>query len=257
MSNLTVVLTSCRRHDLLVRTLESFFATNRYPIHEFIIIEDSDQDQVRDLAERFPEQPIRFIVNGQNLGQHRSIDKAYAQVKTPYVLHLEDDWQFPVPGTVEKGMAIIESCPDIFMVLLRKDADMPRSFKKLPRIEQPAPYRRVDAGAHRTWYSFTFNPTIKRLADYQRLPQGYSGFQGEVALSLYYKDQGAVLAWLEGTGVDHLGFDHSNFARKRKRGLAGVLESARRFFSMATLRKWKTSLGRRIEHQKRKRKLGK
>lgn len=257
MSDLTVVLTSCCRHDLLVRTLESFFATNTYPIHEFIIIEDSDQQQVCDVANRFPDQPIRVIVNGENLGQHRSIDKAYAEVRTPYILHLEDDWQFPVAGIVEKGIAIIDNCPDVFMVLLRTDSDMPRNFAKLPRIQQPSPYRRVGAAAHRTWYSFTFNPTIKRLADYQCLPQGYSAFQGEVALSLYYKEQGVVLAWLEGTGVTHLGFGHSNFERKRKRGLTGLFESLQRFFSVATLRKWKTSLGRRIEHRKRRKRMEK
>lgn len=257
MSNLTVVLTSCRRHDLLARTLESFFATNTYPIHEFIIIEDSDQEQVRELATLFPDQPIRIIVNGENLGQHRSIDKAYAEVHTPYILHLEDDWQFPVGGVIEKGMAVIENCSDIFMVLLRTDSDMPRNFAKLPRLLQPAPFRRVDATAHRTWYSFTFNPTIKRLEDYRKLPRGYSGFHGEVALSLYYKDQGAVLAWLEGTGITHLGFGHSNFARKRRGGLGGTVESVRRLFSLATLRKWKTSIGRRIEHRKRRRRLEK
>lgn len=253
MSDLTVVLTSCRRHDLLEKTLQSFFATIDYPIHEFIIIEDSDLYGVRDVANRFPNQPIRVIVNGVNIGQHRSIDKAYAEVKTPYILHLEDDWQFPVRGTVARGMDVIKRNSDLLLVLLRTEADMPPAFRRFPLVEGDSQARLVLPTAHRTWYSFTFNPTIKRLSDYQKLPGGYAAFPSEAALSLYYKDQGARIAWLEGTGVAHLGFGHSNFSRKKPKGFRGLAASLQRFFSMNTLRKWRTSLGRRIDHFNRKR----
>lgn len=91
MSDLTVVLTSCRRPDLLIGTLDSFFSTNDYPLREFIIIEDSDDESVWAIPARYPEQPIRVILNGVNIGQHRSIDRAYSEVQTPYILHLEDD----------------------------------------------------------------------------------------------------------------------------------------------------------------------
>lgn len=57
MSELTVVLTSCRRHDLLLKSLESFFATNDYPISEIIIIEDSEQSPEQAVLARFPDQP--------------------------------------------------------------------------------------------------------------------------------------------------------------------------------------------------------
>jgi hypothetical protein len=41
-SDVTLVLTSCGRQDLLERTLDSFFVYNTYPIREFIVIEDGD-----------------------------------------------------------------------------------------------------------------------------------------------------------------------------------------------------------------------
>lgn len=253
MSDLTVVLTSCRRHDLLAKTLESFFATNDYPIHEFIIIEDSDMEGVREIAARFPDQPIRVIVNGVNIGQHRSVDKAYAEVKTPYILHLEDDWQFPVSGIVGRGVDVLKRNDDLLLVLLRTDSDMPRAFRRFPMVAGDSAARLILPTAHRTWYSFTFNPTVKRLADYQKLPGGYAAFASEVALSLYYKDQGARIAWLEGTKVQHLGFGHSNFGHKKQKGFRGIVTSLQRFFSAKTLKKWRTSLGRRINHYKRKR----
>lgn len=67
MSDLTVVLTSCRRPDLLIGTLDSFFSTNDYPLREFIIIEDSDDRSVWAIPARYPEQPIRVILNGVNI----------------------------------------------------------------------------------------------------------------------------------------------------------------------------------------------
>lgn len=253
MSDLTVVLTSCRRHDLLVKTLDSFFASNDYPLHEFIVIEDSDQFAVQNIAERYPDQPLRFVVNGTNIGQHRSIDKAYALVTTPYILHLEDDWEFPKPGVVAKAVEVIKSNPDLLMVSLRSDADIPSKIRKLAIVAQPAPFRRVGPLVHHVWFSFTFNPTVKRLSDYKKLPDGYTGFASEAALSLYYKDQGAVLGWLVGTGVDHLGWERSNYTPVEALKAATLLKKLNRFFSLRTLRKWQNSITRRIAHLQRKR----
>lgn len=40
-SDVTLVITSCNRFDLLKKTIESFSRNNTYPIREVIIIEDS------------------------------------------------------------------------------------------------------------------------------------------------------------------------------------------------------------------------
>lgn len=256
MSDLTAVLTSHRRPDLLVATLDAFFATNDYPLHEFIVIEDSDDATVLDIPARYPDQPLRVILNGVNLGQHRSIDKAYSQVQTPYILHLEDDWTFPVEGIVARGLEVLKREPEVGLVQLRTDEDMPAAIKKISAGPGDRGYWKIPPAAHRVWHSFTFNPTLKRLADYRKLPHGYAGFASEAEISLYYKDQGVIMAWLSETKVTHLGYGRSNYGSKTPRGLAGWMLQAQRFFSLATLKKWKRSVARRIAHAKRKRGAG-
>lgn len=249
MSEVTVVLTSCRRHDLLVKSLESFFATNDYPIAEFIIIEDSDESPEPLLLERFPDQPLRVIVNQVNLGQNPSIDRAYAEVRTSLILHLEDDWEFPVPGIVGRAVDVLQTDPAVYLVQLRADTDMPENLRALPEL---APgYRRIPPTAHHVWHTFTFNPSLKRLSDYQALEAGYGGFSSEAEVSLHYKSKAAVMAWLSGTGVTHIGWGRSNFEYEAKTGLAGIFQRADRFLSVETLRKWRRSVDRRVRHIRR------
>ncbi len=252
MSDLTVVLTSCRRPDLLVETLNSFFSTNDYPLHEFIIIEDSDDASVQAIPSLYPGQPIRVILNGVNIGQHRSIDKAYSEVQTPYILHLEDDWAFPASQVVGKGVEILKRDPQVALVQLRTDADMPRDIQRMPHAPGEIAYWRIPPAAHRVWHSFTFNPTVKRVSDYRKLPQGYAGFRTEADISLHYKDEGAIMASLAGTGISHSGFGRSNYGCKTGYGFRGIFEKLSRFFSMATIRKWRRSVARRVAHFKRK-----
>lgn len=252
MSDLTVVLTSCRRPDLLIETLDSFFSTNDYPLREFIVIEDSDDETVQTIPSRYPEQPIRVILNGVNMGQHRSIDKAYSEVQTPYILHLEDDWAFPVSQVVWRGVEILKRDPQVSLVQLRTEDDMPRDIRRTPHVPGEIAYWRIPPAAHRVWHSFTFNPTVKRLSDYRKLPQGYAGFRTEAEISLYYKEEGAVMAWLAGTGVSHSGFGRSNYGYNNGHGFRGILQRLSRFFSMATIRKWRRSVERRVAHFKRK-----
>lgn len=252
MSDLTVVLTSCRRPDLLIGTLDSFFSTNDYPLREFIIIEESDDESVWAIPARYPEQPIRVILNGVNIGQHRSIDRAYSEVQTPYILHLEDDWAFPVSKVVGRGIEILKRDPQVALVQLRTDDDMPRDIRRKAQAVEDLRYWRIPPTAHRVWHSFTFNPTVKRLSCYKKLPQGYAGFRTEAEISIFYKDQGAIMAWLAETGVSHSGFGRSNYGLKKRRGWRGVAQELDRFFSLATVRKWRRSVTRNVAHFKRK-----
>ena len=44
--NVTFVLTSCGRMDLLEQTLDSFFKYNEYPIDRYLITEDSADPEI-------------------------------------------------------------------------------------------------------------------------------------------------------------------------------------------------------------------
>src|SRR5438067_8582136 len=101
-SNVTFVLTSCGRQDLLERTLDSFFLHNTYPIREFIVIEDGDGSKNDHLRSRYQKYAVSWLQTGQRVGQVAAIDKAYARVKTDFIFHCEDDWEFLRPRFIER-----------------------------------------------------------------------------------------------------------------------------------------------------------
>ena len=99
MKKVTVVLTSCGRLDLLTKTIESFNKFNTYPITKFIFIDDSGDIKFKKKANKILTSLLKkydysLIFNENRQGQIKSVDYAYSMVETPYIFHLEDDWEF-------------------------------------------------------------------------------------------------------------------------------------------------------------------
>ena len=65
------------------------------------MVEDSADDRVRRVVDSFGV-AARTLVNAVQLGQMRSIDRAYAQVTTPLIFHCEDDWLFTRGGFIRE-----------------------------------------------------------------------------------------------------------------------------------------------------------
>ena len=97
IQEITFVLTSCNRFDLLEETLKSFIKYNDYPINKYIFIEDSHKiSELEAVVNKFPsiKQKALLLNNDPKLGQMASIDKAYSHVETNYIFHCEEDWEF-------------------------------------------------------------------------------------------------------------------------------------------------------------------
>ncbi|MEI9805488.1 MAG: glycosyltransferase [Pseudolabrys sp.] len=160
---ITLVLTSCGRLNLLQQTLQSFVKFNTYPIAQAIIIEDSGKLDLRaSLGMELPF-PVKIIQNETNLGQIKSIDVAYAQVETPYIFHCEDDWEFFKPGFIEASLDILEQDPKVICVWLRAYDDT--NDHPIERLAHGR-YNYMALNYDRLWHGFTFNP---RFAPHQRL----------------------------------------------------------------------------------------
>src|ERR1700755_3435286 len=107
-ADITVVVTSCKRHDLLARTLESFRAMeSEGRVARILVAEDGDADPAAVCA-RFG---AEHFITGTPGGQVGPRDKAYARVDTPYIFHLEDDWEFTRSGFLQKSRAMLEADP--------------------------------------------------------------------------------------------------------------------------------------------------
>ena len=67
MKDVSLVITSCGRFDLLKRTLDSFFEKNTYPIKKIIITEDSTEGKkLETLVSKYKNQNFKLIVNRTN-----------------------------------------------------------------------------------------------------------------------------------------------------------------------------------------------
>jgi len=173
----TVVVTSCARQDLLEITLSSFFAHNTYQPIEIFVIEDGPAGRNRRLAEKFRDRPVTWLSTGRRVGQIRAIDAAYARVTSPYIFHLEDDWEFHASGFIEKSVKVVESRPDCLLVKIQPLDEMNGhpleercetvdgiSFRRLS-----SEYRVASNDGPFCWRGFSFNPGLRRTADYHRI----------------------------------------------------------------------------------------
>src|SRR6202790_69363 len=115
-SNYTLVVTSCDRHDLLKSTLESYYAhVDQWP-RELIVIEDSEKGMPAFLEDFiWRQRSLKWIGNGERRGQIFSIDRAYREVKTEFIMHCEDDWLFQrgAGEFVRESKGILAEYPEI------------------------------------------------------------------------------------------------------------------------------------------------
>jgi hypothetical protein len=236
-ADITVVVTSCNRHDLLARTLESFRAhETEGRVARILVAEDGDADPGQVCA-RFGAEHFR---TGQRVGQIRLIDQAYAQVTTPYIFHLEDDWEFYRSGFMEKSRDLL-SDPQILLVQLRAWNDM--GGHPISHSTPDHAYGVMATGYCDCWHGFTFNPGLRRLSDYQRLGGSYekqprtmyviaktptAALPFEVEASAFYHRHGYRAMILdEGGYVRHIGEDrHVRHAGDASASLIGLPRNA-------------------------------
>ncbi|PJY94951.1 glycosyltransferase family 2 protein [Pseudomonas donghuensis] len=220
-SDVTLVVTSCGRFDLLKLTLESFDRFNTAPVREVFITEDSGDEAVHQAIPEHWKPYCTVFVNRPKLGQLASIDLSYSHVKTPYIFHCEDDWEFYRPGFVEDSLAILAVSPQLLQVWLR-------SYVYDLKLHSPYIHlgeRQVIAGVpcypllsdKPEWQSFSLNPGLRRLSDYQRCAP-FAAYAGEKALSKRYAELNLTGVSLEGDAVLHTGFGmHVSLPEERQR----------------------------------------
>lgn len=158
---ITLVVTSCGRFDLLQRTLASFFAFADMPVSAAVITEDSGELIPAAALNEIPRTiPRQIKITAHRVGQIDSIDRAYELVRTPFVFHLEDDWEFYRTGFMQESYDALLTHPECINLWLRERNDT---------NGHPIDGDVLRFGYNRRWHGFTFNPTLKRMADYHRV----------------------------------------------------------------------------------------
>jgi hypothetical protein len=203
-TRLTTVLTSCGRFDLLQATVASFL--EHFETAKIIVAEDSGRaGEAAAFAAMVP--AVEMRVNAPKLGQLRSIDRLYATLATPYVVHLEDDWGFTRSLDLESVIRFLEARPDISVVCIAHRVYDPRYGKgaRTTRYEG-IDYLVWDLDAHPKWFSYSFNPSVARLA-FWRECGSFARFVTEEDLSKFCKERGLRIAMVVPGIADHIGDD--------------------------------------------------
>lgn len=233
-SDVSIMITSCGRFDLLKRTLESLDQYNTYPIRHVYITEDSGkQDVFACLPEGWHEH-TKVYVNDPKLGQLASIDLAYSDIDTEWVFHCEDDWEFYRPGFIEDSMTLLIEDPQALQVWLRSSAHdlsihSPYVYLGDRKNIKDIFFYKVNS-EKADWQGFSFNPGLRRLADYKKHAP-YSQYSGEKDLSRLYAAENRYALILENDAVLHTGFGahvvvNAEKERKKKRKKREKLKNA-------------------------------
>jgi hypothetical protein len=211
----TVVITSCGRWDLLEKTVDSFMNMYSGPrIANWIIVEDSGNPDIKwkiEMKYKFMDLYFHEIPHGQL----RCIDEAYSKVKTPYILHLEDDWFFHTPGDfIKESIEYLEKNSQLIQIWIRDNSDNPHKAEYLvPEWEG--------------WNGFSFNPGVRRKSDYDKI-KPYAQYKDEREIDNVYKKLGYCSLILPQTYCYHIGYNRSHYTKKKciinqYRGIGDIL----------------------------------
>lgn len=206
--DITLCMTIGGRPDLLRETLRSMAALPRMPtlaINDFADTETSD-------VFRTGCPHGRLIDAGCHLGHHGAVDRMYAEVRTSYIFHSEDDWAFTRHDFLGDALFLLEFDPSISSVCFRsvEDIPLPNVNKKPIQTETIAgiSFSRLDP-LHDEWYGFTFNPHLARRSLWDGLG-GFSRFKKERHISRALRAQGCHVAFLIPGACHHIGGGKSN-----------------------------------------------
>lgn len=207
LPNVTLLLTSCNRFNLLEKTLLSFVNHNTHKIDKTVIVDDSAApvpDFIRYVSGLGSLGEVVWISNGVRKGQIYTADRVWGEAKTEYCFWSEDDWEYVRGGFIEESLAILEQHKNIVQCWLRDDSSH-------PVIDDPRfTFQIMKPNWEEGWSGWCFNPGLRRLSDYRKIGSygrhvGYdTRFVGELELSKLYYSMGMFAAKLP-TAVRHIG----------------------------------------------------
>ncbi|KFE35807.1 hypothetical protein [Thioclava atlantica] len=206
--DVTICITMGLRPELLRKTLLSLGTL----VCEFSVLavnDFGDEETNREFRSICPNG--RIIDLGGHVGHHAAVDRMYRQVRTPYVMHLEDDWHFDRLDFLPASLSLLQRNEAISSVCLRSVDDFALKEDESSRMVFSSigetRFARLD-GLHPQWHGFTFNPHLSRRADWENL-QGFSRFKKERHVSRAMRRQGRFVAYLDPGACRHIGWTES------------------------------------------------
>ena len=208
MDDITVTVTSCGRFHLLKRTMESFWNTNGH-LFDVIISDDSEDTYQHDLIVDYFGDKCTVLINGKNRGQAANLDSLYSQVKTPYIFHMEDDWEFINDEAVETSLLIMCGDPTIGLVQM----DLRPAYFKVNAIGKDEgdcysylPWKLSEQ--HAPWNGWCGSPHLMQKAVWDKIGP-FCSVPKESEYDILYGKSGFRTVWTKKPFVRHIGYGQS------------------------------------------------
>ena len=207
-TRISMLLTSCNRHDLLKQTLESFYAVVDIEPQEIIIYEDCAAPMPEFLKDFiWKQRGLRWIAGGERRGQAFACTRLIQEAQYEWTLWMEDDWLFQkqINPFIRESQDILKKHKEVIQVSLRGDTGW-HPLVKQGDLYIAEPYWRG------VWGGWAWNPGIRRTDELKRiiLPLitqqiGKDGLVHEENVSKELLDRGYRIADLNRPIITHTG----------------------------------------------------
>jgi hypothetical protein len=222
---LTLTITSCKRINLLHKTINSFLANclDLDLIDNIILVDDnSGVDTIAEtdyLLTKF-NKPFVIINKSENQKGHaQSLNIIWDLIQTDYITHLEDDWEFKVKDNfIRKSLDIMFHDNSIKQVLLRagdfmaiKQARITLNNFEYIKYNYEGQHV-LDMKNRPAWCGFNLNPAIWDFKEIKKLGKFvYQEPCFEYNYSRKFWLAGYKIAYFPDNFCEHLGKDNSAY----------------------------------------------
>lgn len=223
----TFTITTCKRYDLFEKTMNSFLncCTDLHLIGNWFCIDDNSSEEDRKkMKQNYPF--LTFYFKNQNEKGHcKSMNIIREIVNSPYIFHMEDDWQFFIKDNyITKCLEVLNISDNIGQCLINKNysetekdwiiggGQLKKLNKNIYYIHEHnadlnnfyEKYGHVPNCAY--WKHFSFRPSLLKRSIYENIGifnENSNHFEMEYAER--YTDKGYISAFLPGIYSLHIG----------------------------------------------------
>lgn len=121
---ITFTITTCKRLELFKKTMDSFltYCKDQHLISRWICVDDNSSTDDREKMKRlYPFFEFHFKSRGQK-GHARSMNMLRSLVKSEYIFHMEDDWEFCKEGNyITECLQGFQVAPNVGQVLINRN----------------------------------------------------------------------------------------------------------------------------------------
>lgn len=216
MNKITLTITTCKRLELFKQTIKSFFSNclDTDLIQEIIIIDDSSSiNDIKDMQYFLKDYKYKItIISGNQKNHALSLNVLFSKVKTDYIFHLEDDWEFKKGDLIRQAFQIIDDNKNIKSVIMRNwiEQGAKNQIKKMTKagikyyIHNYNGLRFVKGNIN-TYPGYSLNPSLQNIKEIRDIGEFENKELFELRFAYNYYSNGFLIGMTSQDYCKHIG----------------------------------------------------